>query len=199
MILSFTATVEKFDKDAYSRAVKAEVRKTFMKAGQKFLLAAVPRIPIWTGMLRGAFRNLEDLVGKVTSDAQSPTGVRIRTTQSTSTSHKAGRGGGGRNIVGRLAYYYDNGTRIQRTPQAGRQFATATDKILDVAGATLATGKTSFYFRFEVNINYFDLLDVKRGWNAWKAASDALEAYIKGNLTLPDPLKYTTRKIIKSS
>lgn len=171
-----------------------------MKAGQKFLLAAIPRIPIWTGMLRGAFRNAEDLFGKVTNDAQSPTGVRIRTTQSNSQSNKAGRGGGGRNTTTKVAYYYPpEGSRIRRTPEAGRQFATATDKILDISGASLATGRTAFYFKFEVNISYFDLLDERRGWYAWKAGSEALENYVKSNLELPDPLKFTTRKIIKSS
>ena len=80
MKLTFTATVEKFDEAAYGRAVRDAIRKCFMKAGQKFLLAAIPKVHIWTGMARGAFRNLEDIVGKVTNDAQSGN-VRIRTTQ----------------------------------------------------------------------------------------------------------------------
>lgn len=195
MKFSFSASVEKFDKEAYKKAVDEAVRKAFIKALQRFLLAAVPRIPVWTGMLRGAFRNIEDIAGKVTTDAQS-SGFRIRTTRSKGTK----RGGGGRDTTTRVAYYYPpGGGRVQRTPEAGRQFATAPNDIMDISGASLATGRTAYYLKFEVNITYFDLLDEKRGWNAWKLGTSAAEEYVRSNLELPDPLKFTTRKLVKSS
>lgn len=184
MKFSFSVSIDKFDKVAYKKALDETVRQTFIKAGQKFLLAAIPRIPIWTGMLRGAFRNLEDLVGKVESTA---TGTRIRGTAK----------GSSKNTPSNTRSGFYNG--IRRTPQAGRQFATESTKIIDVSGASLATGRTAYYFKFEVNISYFDLLDEKRGWRIWKAANEAFETYVKANLELPDPLQYTTRKIIKSS
>jgi hypothetical protein len=188
MNLTFSATVEKFDKEAYLKAVQAEMRRVFIKAGQKFLLAAVPRVPILTGMARGAFRNLEDLVGKVTSDAATG-GVRIRT----------GRAGGskntGSNTTAKYYYYPPGGGRVLRTPQAGRDYATAGDQVLDLSGASLASGKTSFYFRFKVDISYLDINEAK--WQAFKLGGDAMAEYIKENLELPDPLKYTTRKIVK--
>lgn len=190
MKFSFSASVEKFDKEAYKAAVDAAVYKAFVKALQKFLLAAVPRIPVWTGMLRGAFRNVEDIAGKVTGESKSTAGVRIR----------KGRKGGGRDTTTRLAYYYPpSGTRVRRTPETGRQFATASKDIIDVTGGSLATGRTAYYLKFEVNITYFDLLDEKRGWNAWKLGTTAAEEYVRNNLVLPDPLKFTTRKLIKSS
>lgn len=198
MKLTFTATVESFDAVKYGQAVKNAVRKCFMKAGQKFLLAAIPRIPIWTGMGRGAFRNAEDLFGKVTNDAQSGS-VRIRTTQNKKAGSGAGRGGGEAiTFKYRRGYYYKppGGSSIERTPQAGRQFATPTDKILEVSGASLASGNTSYYFRFEVNITYFDKFDREK-WGAFKAGQDAIEAYVKANLELPDPLEFMTRKVIK--
>jgi hypothetical protein len=195
MKFSFSASVEKFDKAKYKAAVDAAVKKAFIKALQKFLLAAVPRIPIWTGMLRGAFRNIEDIAGKVTADAQS-SGVRIRTTRSKGQK----RGGGGRDTAAHRAYYYPpSGGRVLRTPEAGRQFATPSKDIMEVTGASLATGRTAYYLKFEVDISYFDLLDEKRGWNAWKLGTAAAEAYVKENLDLPNPLEFTTRKLIKSS
>lgn len=191
MKLTFTATVEQFDAAKYRAAVNKAIRSCFMKAGQKFLLAAIPRVPVWTGMARGAFRNAEDLFGKVTNDVTS--GVRIRTTQGRGA---AGRGGGNKiTSKFRRGYYYKppGGVAHMRTPQSGRQYATPTDKILD--SATLASGKTSFYFRFEVNITYLDRFESK--WGAFKAGSDAVEAYVKAHLELPDPLKFMTRKLIK--
>lgn len=195
--LTFSATVDLIDIKLYQNAVREEMRRVFMKAGQKFLLRAIPKVPIWAGMARGAFRNAEDLFGKVTNDAQSKTGVRIRTTQNRKPGSKAGRGGGERiTSLYRRGYYYTppGGAKIERTPQAGRQFATQSDKILELSGAALASGKYSYYFRFKVDITYFTKLDDK--WGAFKAGAAALEEYIKTNISLPDPLKYTTRKTI---
>jgi hypothetical protein len=190
--LTFSATVDLIDVDKYRAAVRTEMRRVFMKAGQKFLLKAIPRIPVWAGMARGAFRNAEDIFGKVTNDVTS--GVRIRTTQGRGT---AGRGGGEKiTQTYRRGYYYTppGGSKIERTPQSGRQFATPSDKILELSGAALASGKHSFYFRFSVNITYFTKLDDK--WGAFKAGSAALEEYLRANITLPDPLKFTTRKTV---
>lgn len=193
MKLTFTASVEQFDKNKYMAAVKEAIRKCFMKAGQKFLLAAIPKVPIWTGMARGAFRSAEDLFGKVTADAQSG-GYRIRTTRSKG----EGRGGGDKiTKTFRKGYYYypPGGGRIARTPQAGRQFATPTDQILDLTGVSLASGRNAFYFKFEINIKYFDVLDEAK-WGAMRAGAKALEDYVKANLELPDPLQFMTRKTI---
>lgn len=189
--LTLTATVDLIDIDKYKKAVQDEMRRVFMKAGQKFLLAAIPRIPIWAGMARGAFRNAEDLFGKVTNDKQSG-GVRIRTTR------KAGQGrGGGEKITSqyRRGYYYTppGGSPIERTPQAGRQFAT---KTVDIIDSSLSKGKTTFYFRYKIDITYFTKFDQK--WGAFKAGAAALEAYIRDNINLPDPLKFKTRKTITS-
>lgn len=193
MNISFTATVDKFDKEGYIKALQKEMNRVFKKAGQRFLLAAIPKIPILTGMARGAFRNLEDVVGKVTNDATS--GVRIRATRLKSEK----RGGGGRNTgsntTGTYYYYPPGGGRVLRTPQSGRPFATQSDQILDLTGATLASGKTSFYFRFKVDITYLDINEVK--WQAFKLGGDALAEFVKDNLNLPDPLKFVTRKIVK--
>lgn len=195
MKITFTATVEKFDAEEYGRAVREAIRKCFVKAGQKFLLAAIPKIHIWTGMARGAFRNLEDVVGKVTNDATS--GVRIRTTSNKTKGSKAGRGGG-ENIREkfRRGYFYQppGGAKIMRTPQAGRQFATESGKIFDVTGEKTKTGNSSYYFRFEVNLTY---ADQRNWWDAFHVGQDAFEAYVKANLKLPDPLKFMTRKQIK--
>lgn len=194
MKLTLTATVEKFDQQKYMKAVSDAVRKVFMKGGQKFLLAAIPKVPIWTGMARGAFRNAEDLFGKVTNDAQSG-GVRIRTTRSKGT----GRGGGQAiTFKYRRGYFYKppGGSKVERTPQAGRDFSTKANDILEITGASLASGNTSYYFRYEVNISYFDKFDREK-WNSFKAGQEALEAYIKSHLVLPNPLKFMTRQLIK--
>jgi len=197
MQITFSGYLDIPDMEKWSAALREEIRKVFLKAAQKFLLAAVPRIPIFTGMARGALRNLEDLVGTVTSDAQSPTGVRIRTTTGKGT---AGRGGGTRvgKFFKRGYYYYPPGaSRVERTPQSGRQFATPTQNILDFpTGSSIAVGRSTFYFRYKIDITYFDILDKKK-WESFKAAGEAFEKHVKNNIELPDPLKFTTRKAVK--
>ncbi len=192
MRMTFSAIVEEFDQDAYLKALQVEVRRVFLKAGQRFLIAAIPRIPIWTGMARGAFRNLEDVVGKVTKVEKNNPATRYKVT--------TGRRGGNKDYVppSRRHYYYypPGGGRIRRTPEAGRQFATAPNDIFDFGGATLSKGRTAFYFRFEVNIKYFEILDTQK-WHAFKVASDAVKKYVEANLELPDPLKFMTRKVVK--
>lgn len=158
-------------------AVREAIRQCFLKGGQKFLLAAIPRVPVWTGMARGAFLNAEDLFGKVSVDKTS--GYRIR----------GGRGGGSAD-KGRRGYYYNG---IERSPQVGRQFSTKSADILDGGGASLASGRTAFYFRYDINIDYFTKFDQEK-WGSLKAGGDALEAYVRANLVLPDPIKYMTRK-----
>lgn len=193
MNISFTATVEKFEKELFLKAIQKEMRKVFIKAGQKFLLAAIPRIPILTGFARGAFRNAEDLFGKVTNDITS--GVRIRTTRGKAEQRLGGSTNTGSTTTRTLYYYPPGGGRVLRTPQAGRDYSTPSDQILDLSGASLASGRTSFYFRFKVDISYLDINEER--WNAFKLGGQALEAFIKENLELPDPLKFVTRKIVK--
>lgn len=175
MKLTFSASVIQFDKDKFLTAVQVEIRRAFIKAGRKFLLASVQRIPIWTGMARGALRNLEDLFGQVS-------GGEVRTQRPSSQSGPVRNG------------YYYNG--LARTPELGRSLSTPTDQILSLTGASLATGRSAFYFRFNVDIEYFNVLDAVK-WGAMKAGADAFEDYIKNNLNLPNPLTFTTRKIYK--
>lgn len=191
MKLTFTASIIKFDVKKYMEAVREAIRDVFTKAGQKFLLAAIPKVPIWTGMARGAFRNLEDIVGKVTNDVTS--GVRIRTTRGVKTGSLLRGGGSKIQSKYRKGYFYQppGGARIARTPQAGRQFATQPDKIFDFVGTGQKTGNHSFNFHFEINLTYADTRD---WWGAFKSGQSEFEIYVKANLKLPDPLKFTTRK-----
>lgn len=184
MKLNITSTLGNFDKDKFLIAVQAHIKAVFIKAMRLFLLAAVPKIPVRTGFARSALRNLEDIAGKVTADKQSGS-YRIRGT----------RGGGSDEKVSRDYYYPPTGGRVLKTSQSGRQFATPTNQILNISGGKMASGRTAFYFKFEVNIAYFDLLD-RTVWGAFKAGEQAMESFIKANLNngFPQVGKFLTRK-----
>lgn len=186
MKITVNASVDLINVAAYEKAVRAEVTRVFMKAGQRFLLAAIPRIPIWTGMARGAFREAEDLFGKVTVDAQSG-GYRIRGTR-----------GGGQKITSRYLkgfyYYPPGGGRIPRTPQSGRQFATPSGQILK---ASLVNSRFGLSFKFGIDMTYVNYLDDKK-WGGFRAGQQAFIDYVNANLVLPNPLNYVIRKTYKT-
>jgi hypothetical protein len=184
MKTQWTSSLGEFDKIAFLAQVQIHLRSVLIKGMRAFLLAAVPRIPVRTGFARSAFRNLEDIAGKVNVDSQSG-GFRIRGTR-----------GGGRDLRRSNEYYTGSGGRVLKTTQSGRDFATPSNQIMNLTGASLATGRTAFYFKFEVNITYVDLLD-RSVWGAFKAGTDAMEAYLRNNINkeFPQVGKFLLRKI----
>lgn len=182
MKLEITSSIGKFDKEAYLNVFSAHVREVFIKGMRQFLLAAVPRIPVRTGFARSAFKNLEDVAGKVSVDAQSG-GYRIRGTR-----------GGGSDERASNEYYTGGGGRVLKTTQSGRQFSTQPNDILNITGASLAKGRTAYYFKFSVDITYVDILD-RSVWGAFRYGRQAMEAYIKNNIGkgLPSIGKFLTR------
>ncbi len=178
MKTTWTISIGEFDKDAYMIAVQAHLKNILIKAARLFLLEAIPRIPIRTGFARSAFKNLEDVAGKVSLDAQSG-GYRIRGT----------RGGGSDEKKSRI--YYQG---VLKTTQSGRQFATPANKIIDIKGASLAKGRMAYYFNFKVDITYVDLLD-RSVWHAFKTGTEAMNRFIKANINkgFPDVGKFLVR------
>lgn len=183
MRIDFRAFVEVLDRETYLAAVRESIRAVFIKAARQFLLAAVPRVPIWTGFSRGAFKNLEDVVGQVGQDKG---GLRIRGT----------RTGGTRERILRREYYFPYGTAgsgILKTTQSGRQFATPPGDIFDFSGASITGGgRTRFSFNFEVDITYFNYWD-RIKWMSFKNAEQAFSEYVETHLEFPDFTKYTKR------
>ncbi len=170
---------DKFVKD-YQKSVDAAVKK----AARKFLLAASPLIPQFTGFARGALGNLEDLVGRVQ-------GGVVRTNLKALKTAK--------NLQPRTYYYYpQKGSRVVRNTITGRQFATPTKDILSSGQLTRANAKSRVVFKFSVDIKYFDYLD-KSKWGAFKAGKAAFDAELKLQLDRLKPKvgDYIIRREIK--
>lgn len=170
--LRVTASLPQLDRDRYLTDLKKSIEQAFIKAARKFLLAAVPLIPQWTGFSRGALGNLEDIAGRVQ-------GGRID-----------GRRGGdrkARSLQPRTWYYYPSkGSRVVRNNVNGRQFATKPAEILSTGNLTKASTSTRMLFKFSVNIKYFDYLD-KTKWGAFKAGTAAFNAELKQQLAALRP------------
>lgn len=180
----YKVSFPEFKADAFEKQVRENCHNALLKAARKFLLAAVPRIPVFTGFARGSFGNLEDVAGQVS-------GGRI----------DARRGGYTKaNNYARRAYYYypSKGNRIIRNTITGRQFSTPPNQIFAQGRAKIAKDETVIFFRFSVDISYVNYLD-RAKWGAFKAGVDAFNAEIRSQLDklIPDMGKYLITRDIK--
>lgn len=175
MEIHVNAKVARLDVDALmERAIQKTIREVFIAAGRKLLLAAIPIINqhLWTGMLRGAFRNLEDLVGAVRTESGR---LRIRYGTSQSSTSNIVKGTRAKK---KYYYYPPGGSRVERTPEEGRNWSTETHRIVRAA---LLKGRYGYTFAFKVDLAYFDYLDQK--WGSMQAGLDAFVAYVNANLS----------------
>lgn len=182
--LRVTASLPQLDRERYLSDYKKSVEQAFIKAARKFLLAAVPLIPQFTGFARGALGNLEDVVGRVQ-------GGRIDGRRKGVKKVKA--------LQPRTYYYYPNkGSRVVRNNITGRAFATKPGQIFGSGNITRATTKARMLFKFSVDIKYFDYLD-KNKWGAFKAGREAFNQELKIQLERLRPKigNYIVRRAIK--
>ena len=185
---SVRASFPELDEKKFIKAVKDACRQALLKAARKFLLAALPRVPIFTGFARGAFGNLEDLVGRFTPAGG---GGKIET-------KKKGLSRA-QNFAKRTYYYYPSkGNRIIRNTISGRPFATKTADILSQGRAKIATGESAIFFRFSIDISYFNYLDRSK-WDAFGQGTTAFNTELKTQLErlVPKIGKFLIRKDIK--
>lgn len=182
--LKLTVSLPQLDRERYLKDYKKSVELAFHAAARKFLLAVVPKIPVFTGFARGALGNLEDVVGRVQGD-------RVRSTLKAVTKAKR--------VQDRDFYYYPNGkSRIRRTNISGRRFATKSKDIFGQGQLTKATTASRMIFKFTVDISYFNYLD-KNKWMAFQAGKEAFDAELKIQLVKlqPDIGKYFIRRETK--
>lgn len=183
-LLKVTASWPVLDRDAFLKAYQASVDEAVKKAARKFLLAAIPLIPVFTGFAAGAFGNLEDVIGRVQAG-------RIRTNLKSVKTAK--------NLQSRVYYYYPkSGSRVARNTISGRQFATKPKDIIGQGQLSRAETKSRIVFKFSVDISYFDYLD-KTKWHAFAAGKAAFDAELKIQLEKLRPKlgDYIIRREIK--
>lgn len=185
---SVRVSLRELDRQRYLRDLKEHLNKALILAARKFLLAAVPRVPTFTGFARGAFGNLEDLAGRVTG-----AGTSARIDGSKGGFKKA------KSFQKKKYYYYPKKGRkgILRNTINGRQFATPTEQIFAQGRATVARTESAIFFRFSIDIKYMNYLDREK-WGAFKAGQVAFDAELRAQLAkLPQIGKYLIRKDVK--
>lgn len=187
MEVRITASLQYIDINVWKSLVRTFMEKVFQDAGKLFLTTAISKLPKpWTGHSASAFRNLGDAVGRSISIGKRT--LRVRTDR---------RGARQVRILRDEYYYPPGGGRVKKTTQSGRQFATPAEDIINVTGVKLASGRAAFYFKFEVDITYFNLLDRDR-WHSFEEGTKVFDAYIREKLEeIPGIEKALVRKKVQ--
>lgn len=189
MKTKFTAFIDEIDAVKWKRLVSTFMEDLFKKAAVEFLNVAMPRIPVWTGHAGSAFKALGEVAGRNIS--VSTRGVRFVKTRS-----------GARKLrIYRNEYYYpvkgNRSARVLKTNQSGQQFATKKGDIINVTGVSRASGRLTFYFKFEIDITYFNLLDRDR-WHSFEEGSNVFTQYIEAHLAdMPQITDAVVRKEVR--
>lgn len=169
--MKFLAKLTSFDLDAgrFSKALDQEIQRQMRMAARAFVAAAIRAIPVRTGFVRGAFRNVEEAIGvNVAGSTSSATLVKkamasgrmsradvFLTLSSIFKGHiREGREKGlGLQLPGSGEYYSDGGRKVLKTPQSGRAFATPPENIFESRNFV-------YTFNFQIMISYFNLNDM---------------------------------------
>jgi len=185
---TYRVSLPELDDKKFTKAVQDACRKALMKAAREFLLAAIPKVPIFTGFARGAFGNLEDLVGRVSvSDGVASLNYRQKGVKKASYYQKK-----------KYYYYPPKGEKVIRNTITGRKFATKPTEVFSKGKARVSETDKVFFFRFSIDITYFNLLD-KNKWHAFSSGIEAFNTTLRSEFDALKPKvgKYLVKREVK--
>lgn len=158
--LKISASLPQLDRKRFESDFKLRVTRAIYTAIRQFLMAAVPKIPIWTGFARGALAQLEELVGR-------HPGFTDKTVNKVLTTLPKRRG-----------LYYKG---IERTNLSSRPLGTPKADIVTGGRITKASKNGRIVFFFQIDIDYFTSLDEAK-WHSFQAGREAFLESIKNYL-----------------
>ena len=156
-----------FDSKKYSAALKKRLEKEFRLAVAAFVRAAVPLIPVQTGMARGSFLNIGALVREL---------VPITPTR-----------------FNQRYYATASGASLPKTPAQGAALSTPKSQILKWDGNTFKFQFQSRVFHLTLN-DFFGGGSPTAPWGAFEAGRQAFMNHLKGlKGVFPDVKSFFTK------
>lgn len=151
--MKFTAQVVIFELDERGliNNIRKSVEDATYDAANQFLEAAAPNVPIRTGMARGSFLNLRQILKSKSIDSfvDIPTRPQMVT--------KSGRA---------YTYIHSDGGKFPKTPFTARKFSTKTKKIISWENDRVL-------FNYQIDVVHFNVNDVKLGWMSIQRGKEA--------------------------
>lgn len=162
-----TVDVLNFDAAGYTRAVREAIEAEFRQAARAFIRAAIPRVPVQTGMARGSFLN----VGRFLRVAVPITPTRFN-----------------------QRYYPPGGGSIPKTPESGAALSTRPESMIKRQGNrvtfTFQTGVFHYTLEDAIGVR-------SGPWGSFAAGRAAFTARIRNLRTrLPKIGAFVTRTSI---
>lgn len=166
------------DKGRFSDKLREAILRQMRQAARAYVRVASAAVPFRTGFARGIFRNILEAVGasggNLERDIPDSTQPGFNPLNSLRILKKHGnkfvrvdkfpnvagifrldsRGLRKAGVTGPLEYYRAGATKVLKTPQSGRAFATPPINIIKSSGFT-------FTFNFSTTISYFQINDVR--------------------------------------
>jgi len=183
----FTATVTilGLDVENMTKATNEAVLTRSRVASRAFLRAAIPLVPVQTGMARGSFLNLGRLLKVAVPIASLPYTERQVTSQRRTNRGRKWKGGRWRSLV---KWYYPpgGGPRIRKTPESGARLSTnasSPDDLFDL-------NSNKIKFTFQTKVYHFTLAEfhnlgntgpwfaLQRGRDAWFASMSDIRDHL---------------------
>ena len=167
--LLLTMDVLEFDSAGYTEELKNRIRSLYRKGIRAFIVAAIPKVPVDTGMARGSFLNIGRLVGM---------SIPI---------HPISDG---------KVYYGPNGLRLPKTPQSGASLSTSSDEALQFKGNKFVFSFQSKVWHY--NLNEFFGLKSNNGfpWGSFAAGREAFMKAMQTGSLFPDIHEYLLKSTI---
>lgn len=170
MRVSITVTKIEYDSRGHKTATYRALRNQMIAAAALFVRVAAPRIPIDTGMARGSFLNMLQLLDRNSDpDGGLGFGAYARDIPDGIPTEAQRRNKNGRYIK----YYAKDGSVYQKKPLTAKKFTTSRGQIIKRDGDNLV-------FKYEVDVVHLDLMDehnpIGSNWEAMRTGRAAFMA-----------------------
>lgn len=164
-----TIDVLSFDDKEYSKALRKRLEKAFREAASEFVRAAVPLIPVETGMARGSFLN----IGRLLKILIPITPTRFN-----------------------QQYYIANRISLPKTPEQGALLSTPNNELFKWDGNKFKFTFESRVFHLTLE-DVFGVRSPSAPWRAFETGRDAFIAHIKSLKGLfPDIKQFMSKATI---
>jgi hypothetical protein len=172
--ISITARDIKYDAKGFITVTFKSMREQMLAAAQDFLLAALPKVPIVTGMARGSYLNMLQLLDK--------NGLKGADDLVPTVAPASGRLKNGHY----RKYIHSDGEVHAKQPETAKQFSTSRGQIITRVGDKIS-------FQYNIDVVHYNIMDEFNPYGgSWRSIRRGKEAFINrlGQFKSPNVSKY---------
>jgi hypothetical protein len=168
MRISVVASKIEYDAKGFVTATYKALRQQMIAAAAEFVHEAAPAVPIDTGMARGSFLNILQLLDKNTSEDGKDYGKYARSIPDGIPDIAKRRQRNGYYI----RYYHSDGNDYQKQPKTAKKFTTSFGQIIKRDGDKLV-------FNYQIDVVHYNIMDeFNPHGSSWQSIRKGREAFM---------------------